>query len=159
MENITLAYNDTETYKQTLEIEQDKLLELLEQAQTVDEIIQVRDRLSQLQYQIEMQGTRLRTYDDQVAFATVHFSVDEVVELSREPVNFFERVVSGIKKNLSDIREFVLESLLWILTHLPALVLLAGVGFICRFVYKFRKKRRNRKLSADTKEPEKEDAV
>ena len=53
MEDITGSYFDTQARLNALEQEEKRLLELLEKAETLDEIIQLEDRISNVRYEIE----------------------------------------------------------------------------------------------------------
>ena len=61
-EDITLKYVDTESRKIALETERDRLLELLEKAETVEDIITIEGRLSEVRYQLESSGLQHGTY-------------------------------------------------------------------------------------------------
>ncbi|MBR5967573.1 MAG: DUF4349 domain-containing protein, partial [Lachnospiraceae bacterium] len=81
-EDITLSYIDLEARTESLEIQQERLLALLEKAETVDEIISLEDRLSYVRYQIESQRSTLKNYDNLVAFSTVTITLNEVVKIT-----------------------------------------------------------------------------
>ena len=60
-EDVTLQYADTEAHRDSLKIEQERLNELLEQADTLENIIELENRLTQVRYEIESYESRLRT--------------------------------------------------------------------------------------------------
>ena len=65
--DVTLQYVDMESHKKALTAEQDRLLELLEQAESVEDIITIESRLSDVRYQIESMESQLRTLQNQVS--------------------------------------------------------------------------------------------
>ncbi|MFQ7105400.1 MAG: DUF4349 domain-containing protein, partial [Neglectibacter timonensis] len=71
MEDITGSYFDTQARLNALEQEEKRLLELLEKAETLDEIIQLEDRISNVRYEIESLTSQLKIYDKEVAYSTV----------------------------------------------------------------------------------------
>ncbi len=84
--DVTLDYVDLDSHKAVLLAEQERLLSFLEQAETVEEMIMLESRLSEVRYQIESMERQLRTYDNQVEYSTVYLSITEVVELTPVPV-------------------------------------------------------------------------
>ena len=77
-DDVTLSYVDTESHLKALRTEQETLLGLLEKAETVENIIAIQSRLSEVRYEIESYESRLRTYDDQIDYSTVYLNVSEV---------------------------------------------------------------------------------
>ena len=84
-EDITLSYVDTETRITALETERDRLLELMEQAETMSDLLEIESRLTDVNYELERYGSRLRTMDNQVSYATIYLSVKEVKECRSRP--------------------------------------------------------------------------
>lgn len=128
VEDVTLDYVDLSSHKKTLQAEHDRLLELMEQAEYIEDIITIEQRLSQVQYQIESMESQLRTYDNKVDYGTVYLSVSEVQELT--PVHeetVWERITGGFMEDLKKIGEGALEIVIWLLTHIPSLIVWALV--------------------------------
>lgn len=65
-DDVTLSYVDTESHLKALRTEQETLLTLLEKAESVEDLITIQSRLSEVRYEIESYESRLRTYDDQI---------------------------------------------------------------------------------------------
>ena len=68
----------------------------MEKAESIEDIITIEQRLSNVRYQIESMEAQLRTYDNKVDYSTVHLDVSEVKELT--PVHeetLWERI-SGV---------------------------------------------------------------
>ena len=80
VEDVTLEYVDLESHKKMLQTQQERLLELLEKAETMEDIISLESRLTEVRYQIESMESRLRTIDNQVEYSTVRLSIEEVVQ-------------------------------------------------------------------------------
>lgn len=126
VQDVTLDYVDLASHKKTLLAEHDRLLELMERAEYIEDIITIEQRLSNVQYQIESMETQLRTYDNKVDYSTVYLDVSEVQELT--PVHeetIWERISGGFMENLKKIGNGALEILVWLLVHIPTLVLCA----------------------------------
>ncbi len=95
---------DLESHKKALVTEQDRLLELMEQAETVEDIITIEGRLSEVRYQIESMESQLRTYDNKVDYSTVYLYINEVRRYSpSEEAGVGERIKSGFLKSLDGV--------------------------------------------------------
>lgn len=79
VEDVTLSYVDLESHKKMLLKEQERLLELIEEAETIEDIITLESRLTEVQYQLESMETQLRTYDNRIEYSTVYLDINEVV--------------------------------------------------------------------------------
>lgn len=124
--DVTLDYVDLASHKKTLQTEHERLLELLEQAENIEDIITIEQRLSNVQYQIESMESQLRTYDNKVDYGTVYLEVDEVQELTPvEEETLWERISGGFIGDLKRIGDGALEILVWLLIHIPTLALWA----------------------------------
>ena len=160
--DITLQYVDVESRKTALETERDRLLELLERAQTVEEIITIEGRLSEVRYQLESYTSTLRTYDNQVDYSTVCLNIHEVDrETKVEPKTFWEEVKEEFGESLYEIGRNARSFAIWFLGSLPVLVLwaiLIGIaGVIIGFFVKKRKlKKMMRHISPEASEIPKE---
>ena len=76
--DITLTYTDTEGRVKALETEQTRLLELMEQAENMSDLLEIEARLTEVRYQLESYASTLRLYDNQVDYATVSLYITEV---------------------------------------------------------------------------------
>lgn len=154
VEDVTLNYVDMESRRDTLKAEQARLLELLEQAETVEDMIALEERLSNVRYGLESMESQLRTIDNQVDYSTVHLYLSEVKELT--PVDEktdFQRVTEGFADSIKEIGNGIKEGAIWFVIHIPYLVIWAAViAAFAVILKKWRKKRREKKaaLKADT---------
>ncbi len=147
-EDVTLTYTDTEARIKTLQIEQERLLALLEKAESLDYIIQLEQRLSEVRYNIESYQSRLRTYDDKITYSTVKIYVYEVARVQeKEPETLWERISGGWADTMYDISEGAQDFLVWFVINLPYLVFWAAVIVVVVVVLKKKSaKRRAKKL-------------
>lgn len=131
VQDVTLDYVDLDSHKKTLQAEHERLLELMERAEYIEDIITIEQRLSEVRYQIESMEARLRTYDNKVDYGTVYLDVSEVKELT--PVHeetVWERISGGFIENLQGVGNGALEIVIWVLIHIPTLVLWALFLFL-----------------------------
>lgn len=153
--DITLQYVDLESHKKALQAEQDRLLELMEQAETIEDIITLESRLSEVRYQIESMEAQLRTYDNQVSYSTVYLDINEVKKLT--PVkeqNVWEKISTGFAESLSNVGHGLLNFGIGLIIKLPYLVVWAVIIFavvmIIRGIIKAKKNRKMKKMKMQT---------
>ena len=142
-EDVTLSYVDTEARIKTLEIEQERLFALLEKADTLDAIIMLEQRLSEVRYDIESYQAKLRTYNDKITYSTVHIYVYEVTRVTeKEPETLWERISRGWSDTIYDISTSAQNFLVWAVINLPYLLFWAAVIVVLVVVLKKKKAKR-----------------
>ena len=145
--DVTLDYVDMESHKKMLIEEQDRLMEFLEQAETIEEIISIEDRLTEIRYQVDSMESQLRTYDNKVDYSTVTIYIQEVVDYTtpiEEPKTPTERMKEGFANSVRDIGIGLREFGIGFVINLPYIVLLLILAVIAFVIYRIV----NRKLKA-----------
>ena len=162
-EDVTLSYVDTESRKQALETEEARLLELMAQAETMSDLLEIEGRLTEVRYQLESAASRLRTYDNQIDYATIYLYIEEVQEYT--PVaekTVWQRITEGFADSLEDLGDSLVDMLVWLIVASPFLVVYGGIAaviiFLVRRIRKSRgskaKKPWRKKSDAPTDEPQ-----
>ena len=139
-QDVTLQYSDLESRKKSLTVEQDRLWALLEKADTLESVIALEERLSEIRYQLESMESQLRLYDNQVEYSTVSLALQEIVQDSEftptEPESFEQRIRKGLSRNLERLGEGGENFLISVITlspfWLPLLAAAAIIFFIIR---------------------------
>lgn len=135
--DVTLQYVDMKSHKEALETEQARLLELLEQAESVEDIITIESRLSEVRYQIESMESQLRTMDNQVSYSTVYLYISEVTKLT--PVKeqtTWEKISTGFEGSLYNVGRGIGNFFIGLIINLPYLIVWAIVIIIAVLVIK-----------------------
>ncbi len=131
VEDVTLQYVDLDSHARMLEEEQERLLELLETAYSIEDMITIESRLGEIRYQLESMKSQLRTFDNQVTYSTVHINIDEVIELT--PVvelSDGERIAQGFSKSVADVFHGIKEFVIDFIIHIPYIIVFAVVVLI-----------------------------
>lgn len=150
VEDITLNYVATESRMKALQTEEARLLELLAQAETMDDLLTIESRLTDVRTELEQVTTALRVFDNQVDYATIHLNIEEVTEYTEvtEPETVWQRIGAGFKKSLKGVGKFLRELFVFLVVASPYLVLIAaitlGTLFIIRFSIRRKRKKRDR---------------
>ena len=152
--DVTLQYVDLESHKKALLAEQERLLALLEKAESIEDIIKLEERLSQVRYQLESMESQLRVLENQVSYSTVYLYINEVVKLT--PVkeqSVWEKISTGFVNSLYDVGNTAADFGIGFLIDLPYLLvwalIIAVAAVIVRLIL-----RRVRK-----KHPEKKESI
>lgn len=147
VEDITLSYTDTEGRVKALKTEEARLLELMEQAQTMSDLLEIEERLTEVRYQLENYTSTLRLYDNQVDYATLDLTLREVAKFTPpEKQGFWEKVTSGLADSIVDLGQGLVDVAAWVLIELPYLVLVGLLGWLVVFLTRRSiKKRREKK--------------
>ena len=149
-ENVTLQYVDTESRMAALQAERDRLMELLEQAGDLSDLLQIEERLTEVLYELESTTAQLRSLDNQVSYATVELFIDEVTQYT--PVQertVWQRIAAGFTENIRDIGESIQDFFVWLVTYSPQLIIIAAAAFlITRTIRRAIKRRRAKREEA-----------
>lgn len=155
-DDITLKYVDTESRVTALKTEEARLLELLAQAETMSDLLEIEARLSDVRYELENYASRLRVYDNQVDYATIYLFISEVQEYT--PVaekTVWERIRDGFKSSIEGVTEGFVDFFVWVIANSPylvvwAVVIAAGI-FIAKKLPKVKIRKRNKKNPTEEK--------
>lgn len=162
--DVTLSYVDTEARIKSLQTEYDQLLELLAEAENLDTIILLQQRLTEVRYQLESYQSQLRTYDNLVDYSTVNLSVYEVQRVTApEAKTVWQRISNDFGDNIYDIYIDAENFFVWFVANIPyfiiwAAIIAAIIFIICRIFKnnpRFEERRAARKAKREYKKAQK----
>lgn len=153
VQDITLTYSDTAGRVTALETEQARLLELMEQAENMSDLLEIEARLTEVRYQLENYASTLRLYDNQVDYATVSLYISEVEKYTPvEEPGFWEKITSGLADSIVNLGETIVASITWLIIDLPYLAVIAlVVWLITAFTKRSLRKRKAKKENNSAK--------
>ena len=155
IEDVTLSYVATESRLKALETEEARLLELLSQAETMTDLLEIEARLSEVRSEQENYASQKRLYDNQIDYATIYIAIEEVQEYTpTEEPSLWERIRDGFKDNLEGVGEGLLDVLVWFIVSIPTLVVLAVVVLILVLIVRRIRRRRKAKKTAKQQKTE-----
>lgn len=145
-EDVTDAYIDIEARLKALKTQEASLLALMEKAETLEDILTLEERLSDVRYEIESYTVRKRAYDDQTQYSTVHLALQEVKKArGPEEPSFGSRVSDAFAACWKGVQEGVQEAVIGLIYLLPVLVVLLIIaGAVTAAVFGARRKRKNK---------------
>ena len=131
-----------------LQTEETRLLELMEQAQTMSDLLEIEERLTEVRSDLESITSQLRVLENQVTYATIELSINQVkVYTEVEEQTVWQRISSGFSKNLSDLGEGIVVFFIWAVTYSPQLILTAAAAVAVILLLRRRLKKRRAKRS------------
>ena len=141
VENISRRYNDNSIEIEVLRKQQERLLAMMDAADTVEEMIMVEERLSEVQSELNRKLSYRAGMDTDVKYSTIYLNINEVQEYT--PVDNSIQI-GGFWKKLSETAEYswkyfvyFLENLVLLLVRLLPFILL--IGLILFGITKYRK--------------------
>ncbi len=138
VENISQKYNDTSTKIESLKIQEERLLDMLDKAVTIEEMLNIEDRLEEVRYEINRLETDIRHMDMDVAYSYVDVRLTEVMEYTRDEVptkknTFFDRLKNTFADSADGFLGFCEEALFAVILLAPYVIIIAVILFIiCR---------------------------
>ena len=125
IQDITLTYSDTEGRVTALKTEEARLLELMEQAENMSDLLEIEARLTEVRYQLENYASTLRLYDNQVDYATVSLYITEVEKYTPvEELGFWQRIGFGLADSVENLAKTIVDFISWLIIDLPYLALI-----------------------------------
>jgi len=154
-ENITSQYYDVQARLNAFRTQEQSLLEMMEKAETVSDLLEIQAQLSDVRYHIESLQSTLTNWDRQVSYSTISLTVEEVREYTPEAkLSFGRQLALAFSRGIRSIGEFFRDLLLWLIEALPALVILGVVVLLVvllvRRIRRARAARRAQKAAAQS---------
>lgn len=143
--DVTLEYYDIESRLNTLKSKKTALENMLEKAETINDILLIQDNLYQVIADIEAYQTKLNAFDNKVDYSTVTLTVYEVIEYTEiEEEGFWNRVGNAFVKTWQNFGEFAQDFAVFLVYCMPVLVIFAIAAIIILIVW-LNKRKHNKK--------------
>jgi hypothetical protein len=129
--NVTAQYYDIVTRLETLRAEQESLEGMLKEAKDISTMLQIKDYLYQVIYEIESYETQLKLLDSRVSYSTLHLTVDEVVEYNTEvEQSWGERLVAAFKQSWVAFGRGFQGFTVFLVAAFPTLMVLGAIAAV-----------------------------
>ena len=136
-EEITSQYFDTQARLESLSLQEERLLDILEKAEKLTDVLELEQELADVRYQIETLTTTLNRYDQLISYSTVEVTIEEVYEITPVnpmPLSLTDRISQEFSSSVASVRQSVegilvaviggSPKILWFLFWIAVLVLL-----------------------------------
>ena len=134
-ENVTAQYYDVQARMNAHPAQETRLLEMMELAETVEDIITIEDKLTDVRYRIDSLQSSLTNWDRRVSYSTLSLTVQEVQVYTPETVvkiSYGQRLWNAFTNSLRAAGQFFQDLLVFLVSALPTLAILAVLFFVCR---------------------------
>lgn len=148
-DNITSQYTDTEARLASLEVQEERLLAMMEEATDIESLIALEERLSEVTYEIESYERTLQDWDRQVAYSTVTVNLCEVATYTQTASvtrSYGEQMKDALADGWTGFVRSTQNFTLWAAEAWPTLIILAVIVVVV--LTATRKFRKNKKKTA-----------
>ena len=144
VEDVTLTYVATESRMKALQAEEERLLELMIKAETLNDLLTVEKRLTEVRTELEQVTSALRVFDNQVDYATIQLSISEVKEFTdtTEPETIWERISIGFLTSLKGVGDFFVELFVFVVVSIPYFVIIAVIPVVIILIIRHNKRKK-----------------
>lgn len=146
-EDITAQYYDNESRLKSLQIQEERYLEILKTATEVKGIIEIENALTDVRYEIENLTTCLNKISNLVDMATVNINIQEVSQetvAQSVPKTLGEKISSSFVNSLKKIKEFSINTVIFIIAAIPYLIIISILLVLSLGIYKAIKNKKSK---------------
>ena len=124
-EDVTLRYVDMQARMDSLQTEYDRISELLKEADSLDNIIELENRLTDIRYEMQSYGAQMKAMKNQATYSTIYLNVKQVIEYTPVVVQEktrLERMSDGFIQNCKRVWNGLLDFGVGLVVALPVLL-------------------------------------
>ena len=146
-EDITAQYYDNESRLKSLQIQEERYLEILKTATEVKDIIEIENALTDVRYEIENLTTCLNKISNLVDMATVNINIQEVSQetvAQSVPKTLGEKISSSFVNSLKKMKEFSINTVIFIIAAIPYLIIISILLVLSLGIYKAIKNKKSK---------------
>lgn len=154
VDDVTLKYVATESRVNALKAEESRLIELMAQAENLSDLLTIEERLTEVRSELESVTSTLRVLENQVDYATIELTVDEVKEYTDNAGSdsIWKRIGKGFLKSIKNIGYFFKELFVFVVILSPYIFVVSVVVIAVVFVVRTRKRKKQKADIGDKKE-------
>ena len=142
--DVTADYVDSAARLASLEAQEQRLLELTAGAGTLEDLLLLEDKLTEVRGEIESLTGQLKLYDNQVAYATVTLRVNEVLRETLTAPTFGDRVGEAFYGSWQNFCGLIGDGIIAVIYLLPVLLAVLVLGGAVLLAVFAARRRRNR---------------
>lgn len=146
--DVTENYIDTEARLSSAKIREERLLKILENAETLDDVLLLEAELADVRYEIESLSGSLRKYDSLISYSTISIGIEEVVEpvdIKPIPKTFSQKMSASLSDGFEDFSDDIEDTFLDFLYNLPnVIIFVVTIVIICVIIKIIIKKVKNK---------------
>ena len=156
VQDVTLEYVDLESRISSLKTERDSLNKLLEQAEDLDTIITLQDKISEINYEIENYESSLLVLQNQITYSTLTLNIKEVIEETEvvdsdevRNTTLWDKMWGAFTGSINFLK-ILAQGILIVLSALLPVIIIIGIPVAIILIVR-RRKKKNKQQSSDNK--------
>ncbi len=129
-EDVTLQYVDIQAHISSYESERDSLEELMKKADKIEDIITIKEKLTEVNYELDSLNRQLRSMDNRISYSTVTINASEKRSLSKPTPSFGSKFWENFVSEFQDGIEAALNIIVFIVTRIPVFAVLILIFYL-----------------------------
>ena len=167
VDDVTKQYNDNKLRLESLRTQEGRLLEIMKNANTISEMLEIENRLNTIRTDISMIENENSGIDFRAQYSTISVSINEISVRTSVGQTFGERFGETVNSSMHNFVKVVQGLVLIVVTLLPYIIVVAVILLIVYFCNKNSKKKnatraqeqmRGQKLQGMPKKPNRSDS-
>lgn len=145
-ENITSQFTDNEARLDSLQVQEQRLLAMLEKSEDVETLVALEERLGDVRYEIEEIQRTLKNWQMEVDYSTIDLNISEVEVYTPTAAvrrTFLQKIDDALSDGWSGFAHGVQNLAIFIAGALPTLIFLAIVAAAAILIAKKIRRRKN----------------
>lgn len=139
--DMTVQYADNAARLKTLRDKMARLQELLAQAESVSDLVEIEGAIADTQYQLDSYETAQRDIDRRVDMSSVNVTVvEDTPSATNEEITLGERMQAGLKASVKWLGQFFRNMLVFVVMALPVIVPVTVIAVVAWIVVQKRRK-------------------
>ncbi len=157
MEDVTMQYIDLDSRLKNQKAQEERLIEILDMAETVEEVLEIERELYRVRGEIEYMTAQFTQLQDRIAFATINLTLrEESIPTEVISPGAFENFGTRIKETFIGSINFVLNAISFILIALAALLpVMVLLGLVALVIILIVRRATSKKKGALEEKPDK----
>ena len=135
-QNVTLEYVDLESRISAYKTERDTLTKLLSEAASLENVLAIQERLSEVNYEIENYTAKLRVLENRVSYSTVTMHIWEVERVTESEPSLWSQIKDRFLDNLDDMGDMLRNLVIDVVGGIPVLVPVAVIAVVAIIIIK-----------------------
>jgi virulence-associated protein VapD len=154
--NISQTYQDLEAELESYQIQEERLLTYLSEAESISDMMTIESQLTSVRTQINSLQTTLNNLDNQISYSTITvYLYEQESETIDSPFgSFFQDIKTAFAQSLNFLLDALAFLLLWIVRLAPFAAIAVGIAYLVRVI---RRKRIAKTSAAVPQNAEKSD--
>ncbi|HCX63695.1 MAG TPA: hypothetical protein DHN33_00600 [Eubacteriaceae bacterium] len=131
--NITAQYRDVKSELDSFKVQEERLLEYLEEAESMEDLLLIEEQLARVRNEIHYRQTIIDGWDQQIDYSTIRVQVYEK-EVSTSSIqspfgNFFERMGNTLIESLNVMARGIASLILLLVALIPYMIVFGVLGW------------------------------